>query len=256
MKKTMAMIVAAILLVLPVASAQQTPANDKEAEKEAKKMIGEFQKTLSKATTDDDRVTAIHVLGGTRHPKILDILKKLLVGYSPAINTAAAEEVGQYSKSQDAAEALTQAIKSSNKNKDMIKTYFKALGQVRFYGSAKFIQGYFQFPDEEVSRAAIETAAAIRSRESIEPLIMFLLELEQKDLMFKQKPTPPPDPNKKPTPEEQAAQAAADMEKRRVAALLPAVNSALGAITKQNHPNARDWVDWWKKNKATFKVED
>jgi hypothetical protein len=44
--------------------------------------------------------------------------------------------------------------------------------------------------------------------------------------------------------------------RKRQQDLMPAVKTALKAITGESYANSKDWSNWWKANRATFKEKN
>jgi hypothetical protein len=241
----------AMLLAVAPARAQEAK-KDYCSDEEAKAHLEACKKDY-KGKTDDDHTTYIDKLGEKRHPKILEVLTHFLGRGSVDVQIAAGKEIGKYAKEAKASEALISAAKAASAKKDGVtlaqKLLFQA-GQVAYRPNAKQLHAFFGAKvNVDISSEAIQACGKHKSKDSIEPLIQVLREIEAikedkaGDLpggMPGGAPAPPP-----------------DAEKGKRKQLVDPTVEALFEITQNsNKPRtAKDWEEWWRKNKASFKEQ-
>ena len=155
--------------------------SDEISDDEAKTRIADFQKDLKKAKGLDDQVQAVEKLGEKKHSKILDELKKCLGGGLPDVRSAAALAISKYKKDERAADALVNTAKGSQAAKPLQEVAIKCiryLADVGIRSKSKEMHFYFDHPVVDISHEAIDTCKALKSKDSIDPLINLLLQLE------------------------------------------------------------------------------
>ncbi len=237
--------------------AKPTADDLKKKDEDAKEKIAEYKKAMSKAKADGDIVANIKTLGETQHPKILAELKPWLTKQLPALE-AAGEAIAKYSKDKEAAEMLMTAA-GGRRDKDGIVKCLRYAGDVGYKGIVSKLCGYFQNRDADIAREAVDSCAKLRSREAIDPLIGLYREVDAiKD-----------DPKGGGGSGVGGVggvggvagggvggvQGGNNEERlKRKSTLTPGVQSALEKISSESKPaTVREWNDWWRKAKGTFK---
>ncbi len=102
--------------------------------------------------------------------------------------------------------------------------------------------------DHSVPKSAILGAGLARSRDSIDPLMELLKELE------KAAGTAGNDKNAKAGGVRGIPGGGANPQKDRAKALIPSIIKAMQAITREKWASAKEWEIWWGKHKDNFVV--
>jgi hypothetical protein len=248
----LAFALATSLSAASLARAEGQDAKKDAGEEEAKTRIAEFKKELKNCKTDQDLAKAIERLGGLQHPKILAELKLWLPKPSFDVAAAAAEQISKYRKDKDAAETLVHAA-GNRRDKEGIVKCLRYAGDVEYRPITGKLTGYFKHKEVDVAKEAVDSCGKLRSKEAIDPLLNLLRELE----------------NIRDDKVNGGGGAGGlgglgggglggvqQEQQKRKQDLTPAVTSALTQITGENHKTYKEWNDWWRKAKATFKESD
>ncbi|MBI4232499.1 HEAT repeat domain-containing protein [Candidatus Peregrinibacteria bacterium] len=251
-------------------------------DEEAKKALEEFRKQIEKSKiTEDDTISTIGNLGGTKHPKVLDELKKQAKNYKATnkIKIACIEEIAKYTKDKNATGYLSEIYDSNygkKETKDVSIAALEALGSVASESSVQQLHRIINDKDDDVAVAVVEALGGIKNKASVEPLLRLLKECEavmdrieaQANIAAAQSAKSSYGGGK--GGNASGKQAAADaykqqqglaptskasLEQERVKKLQPSVLTSLNSITKQSFSSAKEWESWWAKNRNTFKVE-
>jgi len=151
------------------------------------------------------------------------------------LRIAAAEALGEMKGLSDAAKALAKGITANEKNPDVLKAIFRAMGKV---GSATavpalkdFASKRLPFKDEKASGdlvvASIQALSAIKSKASVEAL------LSLKKIPTGDKSAPVSKPNTLVTNE-----------------TIKGLKTLLAGLP--DNFGGEEWIVWWNKNKETF----
>jgi hypothetical protein len=251
----MRVMTAVLALVLGVGvSAQEEKKDPKEADEAAKAKVADFKKELKACKTDQDVSRAIENLGALQHARVLAELKTWLSKPSAEICIAAAREISRYPKDKDASDTLLAAV-GNRKDKETQIKLLKYVGEVGFRPAASKLTGFFRHRDADIAREAVDSCGKLKSRDAMEPLLALLKELDA----IRDQNDPVGVGNVGGlggglgggivggTNNEQTV---------RKSTLTPGVQRSLGDITNQNFKTAKEWEDWWRKNKGTFKELD
>jgi hypothetical protein len=245
----------ATLFALVQAAAQDDPkkAAQEEAKKldeEAKAKVAAFKKELRACKTDADRAKCIadlgSGLGAMKHPRVLDELKAFLRYPTAEVAIAAAEQIGKYEKSRDAAETLV-ATASARRDGETIVKCLRYAGDVAYRPVAPKLTTFFKNRDVSVAREAVDSCAKLKSKDTIDPLLGLWKELDA-------------------IQDDQAdggglgglggglggANPLLDDQKKRKTELTLAVSTAFSKITGQDAKNHKEALEWWRKSRATF----
>lgn len=246
----------AVLGMILAAVVQDAAADEKkQKEEEAKAKIAEFRKELKKCKTAGDICLAIQTLGSVQHPKILAELQTWLSRPESEICSAAAEQIGKYAKDRVAAEILLATAKS-RKDADGIISCLRFIGDIGYRPIAPQLVPFFRNKSVNVAKEAVDSLGKLGSAASIDPLIKLARELEEVpegqwgggvNL-----PMPggiggnlPGGPAGEGSPQNDM------LSRKRV--LLDPVFRALQQITGERWRSHKEWTEWWRKNRATFK---
>lgn len=228
-------LVLALLVALP-----QSDEDKKKAAAEADKALEQFKADLKKAKEVQDFVSAIEKLGETRHPKILGELKTWLTKVpSSEVRSAAALQLSKYERDKEAAEALLAAV-GAQKDPAVAVKCVQYAGDTKVKAIAPKLVALYKHKDIDLAREAIDSSGKIKSKDTIEPLIAVVKDLEAVSESGGQG-------------QPQIGPQQEDERVKRKKSLLPAALSALKEITGEKWTTGKEWEIWWKKNKGTWK---
>ncbi len=241
---------AALSLVLALSAWAQDPKKEEEKKKdeEAKAKIAEFKKELKAAKTDGDRAFAIQQhLGQLQHTRILDELKNWLTQPNAEVMGAAAEAVAKY-KSKDAADLLMKAA-GARRDKDGLVKLLRYAGDTLQKPLVSRFAGFFGNKEADVAREAVDSCGKLKSRDAVDPLISLARQLDgiRDDVG---QPGGVGNPGGVNLPGGAGGENEQLQRKRTV---LPATYRALQNITGEKWQTVKEWEQWWRKAKATFK---
>ncbi|HZE99767.1 MAG TPA: HEAT repeat domain-containing protein [Planctomycetota bacterium] len=203
------------------------------------------------------RAAAVEELGKTQSPKICARLGALLAADGPEVRVAAAKGLGlQIDDKKHAIPFLGNGATANAKDLAVLTAIVTALGMLRDEAGASEVNKHVNALDTDFAKAAIEAAGEIRSATSFDPLIKALKECE--DTL---KPRDKNNPgggfggglgrlgggnNTGMTFKEM---------RDRATALKTEIVKVLRDMAKVSCEDAKDWEDWWKEHKATWKAE-
>ncbi len=222
--------------------------DDKQAEAEAKKRVEEFKAKAKTCKSNDDFVLALEGLGDVPHAVVLAELKKWATRPAPDLQIAAGKEIAKFKKDVKAAQFLIQVARVE-KVGDVAANFYKSAGATGARAAAKDLNPVLVYKDIKpelipAAKGAIEATALFKSKDSIDPLIALLGELEKEKTEAEkaaQQPTVggiPQDDKSKP--------------QRHKELLDPAIK-AIKAVTGEKFMTAKEYTKWWSKNKQFFK---
>lgn len=248
----------ALLVAAPVGA--QDAKDEDAAEERAKERLKVFKEGLRKCREASDFVNALSGLGSEPHPLILAELKLWLAKPAPEVRMAASEEIAKFKKDEKAARTLVSAARAE-RALEVIVRHLRSIGRLGSKKVAKDLVPIFDHKETAVAKEAIDSSGILKSRDSIEPLISLIAELElQKDKTPKggYVPDGPLNDNDPSRRVGGTGTLNRDEEKRqRIDTLLPAAVAAMKHITGERSLNtAKEWKTWWAKNKPFFKDEE
>lgn len=198
-----------------------------------------------------ERAAAVKSLGETKGEKILKTLADFLVRDESPVRVEAAKSLGGFADwAAKATHALVAGL-NSNKDEQVQIAVLGSLGTLAQESAAATVNKWMEVKGRFVAKAAVEAAATIRSRTSIEPLIDLLLELEKQGRLSRStggQAGGPALPGSARNDSNREAQ-------ERVKTVQPAVRKALPSITGEKWTTGKEWDTWWKRNRGTFKID-
>lgn len=212
-------------------------------------------KTDYKAKDVAARAAAVEELSKTASPKVCARLGALLGADGPEVRVAAAKGLMlQHEDKKHAVPFLLNGAAANAKDPVVLTAIVAALGSFREEAAAGEVNRHIRAENGDLAKAAVEAAAKIRSATSFDPLIKELKDCE--DILK------PRDPNDRGanfgnnltrmgTGNAQNAKEARD----RATALKPEIVKALREMAKVTCQDAKDWEDWWKEHRGTWKPE-
>jgi hypothetical protein len=259
--RTLAMVLALVVAVMP-ASAQDDPAKqaEKEAEERARKRLDQFKAQIKTCKVEDDFVTAIDTLGDEKHDLIIKELKDWLKHPSMAwARVEAADELGKFKKNEKVAKDLLAQAKRDREPEVSAKCLLE-IGKISLRSMAKELVPLYRNKSIKVSQEAVGSAGKLKSKDSIEPLISYLEELEaERERSADQQQSgsvPGGGGFAGPTgglPGGGQNQNDDEDKKKRLETVLPKVVQSLKDITGEKFSDSKSWAKWWKKNAKSFK---
>ena len=212
-------------------------------DKEAEEAVQKFRAAM-KSPEVSARAQAVTELGRVQHEKTLKPLSVCLTTDDKQVRIAAAKALGSFQEKKPKVVAvLSEALGSNLKEADVRIAILAALENLH---DPTALQAAYRSMDDKngkVAEAAVAITGAIRSRDSIDPLIKLLKKLVGAGDGFSSGDGSidvPPD----------------DTMKERARLLEEAINKALASITGERLSGAKEWEAWWRRNAGTFRIKD
>jgi hypothetical protein len=214
-------------------------------------------KTDYKSKDASARAKAVETLSGTQAPQVTAKLAGLLVADEAGVRCAAAKGLGDRNEDKDkkkAGAALAASLKPNEALPEVQMAIIAALAQLA--DEIPFAETYKLYDAKEIAvvQAAIEAASVLKSKNSMDPLIK---KLKAVDELLK-----PRDPQGGGRGfgggfgRLGGADGQNPRELREQARMLqPILMKTLAGLTGYNCQDGKDWEDWWKEKKGTFKIE-
>ena len=149
----------------------------KALDREAKEKIKEFKNLLRKVRKEEDFVKALESLGETLHSRILNELSRHLRSRSPLIRREAARQIALYEKNFKAAQGLLKLV-GREKDPDTANFFMECVGKIASRKTAKALIQHYRHRKAEIARGAVLASAKLKSKSTITPLILLVLQLE------------------------------------------------------------------------------
>lgn len=208
-------------------------------------------KTDYKAKDAAARASAVEELAKTASPKVCTRLGALLGVDAPEVRVAAAK--GLALQRDDKKRALTFLLHGSTANaKDpvVVAAIVASLGSFREEVAAAEVNRQVRSPHLDLAKAAVEAAGKIKSATSFDVLIKEMKECD--DVL---KPRDEGNPGFGNDLTRAATDNARGAVRERAVALKPELVKALREMSKVSCQDTKDWEDWWKEHRATWKPD-
>jgi hypothetical protein len=211
-------------------------------------------KTDFKAKEIAARATAVEELAKTPSPKVCARLGSLLGVDGPEVRVAAAKGLAlQSDDKKHAVPYLLNGATANAKDPVVLTAILESLGKLHDEQGAAEVNKHFTADNTDLAKAAIDAAGGIKSPTSFDPLIKELKDCEE---VLK-----PRDPNSGAQFGNRLArmgtnngQNAKDI-RDRANALKPEIIKVLRDMAKVACQDAKDWEDWWKEHRNTWKPD-
>jgi hypothetical protein len=216
-------------------------------------------KTDYKAKEIAARAAAVEELSKTPSPKVCARLGSLLGVDGPEVRVAAAKGLAlQAEDKKHAVPFLLNGATANAKDLAVLGAILESLGKLRDEGGAAEVNKHVNADDTDLAKAAIDAAGEIRSATSFDPLIKALKECE--DTLKPRTNTPGGGfgggLGRLGNPAGGANSGKTYKEMRdRANALKPEIIKVLRDMAKVTCQDAKDWEDWWKEHRATWKPD-
>jgi hypothetical protein len=212
----------------------------------ADEAVDRFTQALKTAATPVAQATAITELARTPHEKTLRRIAPFLGAGAKETRVAAAKGLGNFKDYKKlATPLLMQALGGPNqKEPDVQVAIFEGLGMLADPVALQFVHTHFKHDYAKTARAAILAAGAMRMKESMDPLITLLVDIEE----WLQKKQGGGYKDDKGQGGDEAAQ------KTRLEGIRSDVLKAFQLITKEKWTTSKEWQIWWSRRRATFEV--
>jgi hypothetical protein len=202
------------------------------------------------------RAAAVEELAKTASPKVCARLGALLAADGPEVRVAAAK--GLMLQQEDKKHAIPFLLNGATANaKDpvVLAAILISLGKMRDEACAFEVNKHINADNMDLAKAAIDAAGDIRSATSFDPLIKALKDCEEV-LKPRDKNNPPGGGfgNNLTRMGTNGAQNAKEV-RDRATALKPEIIKVLREMAKVSCQDAKDWEDWWKEHRNTWKPE-
>lgn len=211
---------------------------------------------------DADKIAAVRTLAQYKSERTARALTPSLTRGSVKVREAVARELGNFHNVDGVPDSLIFALKtyeSTGKKTNGIRIHaLRSLGQLKAKDAAPEVDKLIGEKDSWISKAAVDAAASIRVKSSIDPLIRALRRVEGPDgngeisinPLLEELP-----PVTVPAIVKNAVLLQAKPKSERDILAEP-IHGALKAITRTSFKTSKDWDGWWSKNKSTFKVTE
>ena len=238
----------ALVLLLPPLTAhpapgpqdeKKSPQEDKANEDAAKKAIDEFTDKMKEAKSLSDKALLILNLGDfePKHKVLVPAIGKYLGAVANDINcllvTSAAESLGKFRGSPQAAAVLAGALAGYKKNLYVSSKISTAIGRVGHESSLPTFEDHFKGTDAELAVQAVWVIAEFPGQIAVESLFK---ENERID-------------------KERKKQNLKDEYKKVYDRVQPELLKAVKKVTAQPWPTMAELTIWWNKHAAAFKEE-
>jgi len=214
-------------------------------------------KADSKGKDIPGRAACVEELSKTQSPKISARLAALLVTDATEVRVAAAKGLQlQVDDKKHVLPYLVNGATANAKNLPVLAAIVASLGKLRDEQGAVEVNKHVNAPDTDLAKTAIEAAGEIRSASSFDPLIKSLKECEET--------LKPRDKNQpgggfggglgRMNAGNNTGMTFREM-RERATALKTDIVKVLRDMAKVSCEDAKDWEDWWKEHKGTWKPE-
>jgi HEAT repeat protein len=231
------------VLAAPTADERRHAEEQRKAHEAAVRKVLDTFRTESRAKEENDRITAVNKLAEVQDRRILDTLSRVITGRdTDAVKIQAIRQVGTYVEDKNAVRVLSTAMNANKKRKPVLAAAaIEALGDIDAHSAIPSILRLYRDKDTVIVRAALLASAKIRDRACVDPLLKLLRELEE-ELPAAVGGAGVVDPVRE------------AMAKRK-SELLEPTQRALSDITQQAFTSYKEWNDWWRKNRRTFRTD-
>jgi HEAT repeat protein len=221
----------------------------------AKDALEKF-KTAYKAKEPSDRAMAVTELAKTQHDKVIVKLGALLVVDDMTVRIAAAKGLSAAAgdNRKKAVNLLSRAFGPNAGEPFVSSSLVEAMETMQDGLGYAVLKANLKSPDPQTSRAAIEAAGQIRDKSFIAPLLEHarFLEAAAREAVN----TGPGGRTVTGGGIPGVGGTVGDPDApKRARLLVPLIHKALESITKQSFKSVNEWIEWWKKNEADFKVQ-
>ena len=213
-------------------------------------------KTAYKAKEVADRAAAVTELAKTAHDKVYAKLGAVLLVDDTTVRIAAAKGLGtaEGEHRKKAVNYLSRAFGPNAGETLVVVAMVEAMEAMQEGLGYDVLKGNLKSPDAPTSRASIEAMGQIRDKSFLVPLIEHARNLEAAA-----RETMNVGPGGRTVtgggiPGVGGPVGDPDAPKRSKL-LVPLIHKALESITKQSFKTVAEWVDWWRKSGADFKVQ-
>jgi HEAT repeat protein len=213
-------------------------------------------KTAYKAKEPSDRATAVAELAKTQHDKVIVKLGALLVVDDMTVRIAAAKGLSAATgdNRKKAVNLLSRAFGPNAGEPFVSSALVEAMETMQDGLGYAVLKANLKSPDPQTSRAAIEAAGQIRDKSFVAPLLEHarFLEAAAREAVN----TGPGGRTVTGGGIPGVGGTVGDPDApKRARLLVPLIHKSLESITKQSFKSVNEWIEWWKKNEADFKVQ-
>jgi len=201
------------------------------------------------------RASAVEELSKTASPKVCARLGALLAADGPEVRVAAAKGLMlQQADKKHAVPFLLNGAAANAKDPVVLTAIVASLGAFREEAAAPEVNRQLHADNADLAKAAVEAAAKINSATSFDPLIKELKDCEEILKPRDANSTGANFGNKLTRMGTDSAQNAKEI-RERATGLKPEIIKALREMAKVACQDSKDWEDWWKEHRGTWKPE-
>lgn len=221
---------------------------------EAKDKIKAFQSTAKAAKEPGQIIDAIKELATCKHKSVVGALAGLLRFPDGAVAGEAARAIGEIGAGLAGKDrlvavfALTPILAMDRTRPDVAIAAIKGLVTVGDIAALPSLFKYLDSKENGVASASITACGAIKHESCIDPLVKALIKVDFAPSGAGGNAWASSGGNgagASPGPEAQA----------RITAIMDPCLKSLNALTGQSFQRATEWKNWWRSNRATFKIE-
>jgi len=201
------------------------------------------------------RASAVEELSKTASPKVCARLGALLAADGPEVRVAAAKGLAlQQADKKHAVPFLLNGAAANAKDPVVLTAIVASLGAFREEAAAPEVNRQLHADNADLAKAAVEAAAKIKSATSFDPLIKELKDCEEILKPRDANSTGANFGNKLTRMGTDSALNAKEI-RERATGLKPEIIKALREMAKVACQDSKDWEDWWKEHRGTWKPE-
>lgn len=214
----------------------------------------ELFKGAPKAKDPGARAAAVTELAKASHAKVAAKLGAILAGDVPEARIAAAKGlVGQLEDKKKTVQLLVQGALANAKEPVILTAIVAALGSFGEDAGAPEVNKHLSAENLDLVKAAIEAAGQLKSATSMDPLIKALKDADE--TLKPREPNKPGEGRGLLSRLDRAGGANPREERERARELQPLLKKTLSSIIGVQCQDGKDFEDWWKEHKLTFKPQ-
>lgn len=234
-----------IILLACLVSQDKKPAEEKApdasvTDESAKAALVDFKKTFTAALNPSEQASAVTGLSAVPHKRTLPIFLTFLMRGELDVRVAAVKGLVKFGEfKRIVIPTLIKGLTINKKAPEVRIAIFETLGKMGDEKALPICHKTFKDKDTKVVAAALLAAAEIRSVKTMGLIIDLMVE---SDKQAKQ-------PNTGRVLNEE------NPKRKRGRALVKPAIAAAQLCAKEEWATVADWREWWKRRRATFKIE-
>ena len=209
-------------------------------DEDAKQALLKFKKAYAVARQPAKQADAVTDLSAAPHKRTLPVFLTFVMKGAVDVRVAAAEGLAGFGEFKRlVVPTLIKALAVNKKEPDVRIAIFETLGKLGDEKALPVCHKTFEDKDTKVAAAALLAAADIRSVKTLGLIINLMAECDKQ--------------SKRPDTGRILGQE--DPKRKRGRDLLKTTIEAAQRCAKEKWSTVADWKEWWKRRRATFKIE-